>query len=115
MTSNRQIFVSFTVEGIHRWPDAKDDVAFLAAPHRHIFNIRISYQEVSNDVAVTRDELLETAKSNFNDRDWGTNSCEQVASNLAEALVGKYKRTMTVEIGTTGNEFGAYVEFPYVC
>ena len=40
MITNRNIYVKFTKEGIHCYPDAPEDVEFLKNPHRHIFHFR---------------------------------------------------------------------------
>lgn len=44
-------FVSVRVqfEGLHRWPDAPEQVAFLKNPHRHIFIITAIKQVFHND------------------------------------------------------------------
>jgi hypothetical protein len=58
MASSSMIWVTFTQEGVHRYPAAAtdpklatggwDDVSFLASPHRHIFHFKV-YLEVFHD------------------------------------------------------------------
>lgn len=58
MASNSMIWVTFTQEGVHRYPAALDDpklatgkwddVSFLGVPHRHIFHFKV-YLEVFHD------------------------------------------------------------------
>lgn len=39
------VMVSFQMEGLHSWPNAKNvfpDVAFLSDPHRHMFHFKLS-------------------------------------------------------------------------
>lgn len=110
MTPNKEIFVQFQVEAIHSWPNAEGENDFLANPQRHLFEVRVSCPANHNGTEVTRTELLETAKNTLKGGDWGTASCEAVAENLAQELVAKFSRTITVELGTSNNEFGAFVQ-----
>ena len=43
------IFVKFTREGIHCFPGAQNDVAFLRNPHRHLFHFRIDVEVFHDD------------------------------------------------------------------
>lgn len=110
MTPNKEIFAQFQVEAIHSWPNAEGENAFLANPQRHLFEVRVSCPANHNGTEVTRTELLETAKNTLKGGDWGTASCEAVAENLAQELVAKFSRAITVELGTSNNEFGAFVQ-----
>ncbi len=57
--AQRMIWVTFTREGIHRYPAAATDpklatgdeydVSFLASPHRHIFHFRVWVDVFHND------------------------------------------------------------------
>jgi hypothetical protein len=57
--AQRQIWVTFRREGIHKYPAALDDpklatgdkydVSFLGYPHRHIFHFRVSIDVWHND------------------------------------------------------------------
>lgn len=110
MTPNKEIFAQFQVEAIHSWPNAEGENAFLANPQRHLFEVRVSCPAKHNGINVTRAELLEVAKNMLKGGNWGTASCETVAENLAQELVAKFSRTITVELGTSNNEFGAFVQ-----
>ena len=44
----KNIWVTFQKEGIHKYPDAPDEVDFLRYPHRHIFHFKVQI-EVFND------------------------------------------------------------------
>ena len=58
MANSSMIWVTFTQEGVHRYPAALDnpklatgkwdDVSFLGVPHRHIFHFKV-YLEVFHD------------------------------------------------------------------
>jgi len=52
--AQRQIWVTFQKEGIHKYPAALEepklsDVSFLGYPHRHIFHFRVSIDVWHND------------------------------------------------------------------
>lgn len=110
MTPNKEIFAQFQVEAMHSWPNAAGENAFLANPQRHLFEVRVSCPAKHNGIEVTRAELLEVAKNMLKGGNWGTAGCETVAENLAQELVAKFSRTITVELGTSNNEFGAFVQ-----
>ena len=44
----KNIWVTFQKEGIHKYPDAPDEVDFLRYPHRHMFHFKVQI-EVYND------------------------------------------------------------------
>lgn len=90
-----QIIVQLTVEGIHCWPECPyDDVAFLRSPHRHIFHIRCKRVVKHNDrdVEIIRfkreiqEYLQKRFVNEFNVCDFGSMSCEQIASLLVETF-----------------------------
>jgi 6-pyruvoyl-tetrahydropterin synthase len=38
---NKRIYVTGSFNGLHHWPGAPDDVAFLRTLHRHKFGVRV--------------------------------------------------------------------------
>jgi len=58
-SAKREIWVTFTKEGVHKYPGADtdpmlatgdwDDVSFLGYPHRHIFHFRVCIEVFHND------------------------------------------------------------------
>lgn len=85
----------FEVVGIHRWPDAPDDKAFLRSPHRHKFHFEVAARASHDDREIEAIELGESCRrhiveafeirmSEFGEyqRDFGTLSCEQLARML---------------------------------
>ena len=119
--AQRQIWVTFCKEGIHRYPAAATDpalctageydVAFLASPHRHIFHFRVSIDVFHND----RDiefiqfkrwlENLYSGNNNSNgavlELDW--KSCEMIADDLYLQIAARYpNRAVTIEVSEDG-------------
>ena len=40
----KNIWVTFQKEGIHKYPDAPDEVDFLRYPHRHMFHFKVQIE-----------------------------------------------------------------------
>ena len=45
----KSIWVTFQKEGIHKYPDAPDEVEFLRYPHRHIFKFKVQIDVEHDD------------------------------------------------------------------
>lgn len=119
------IWITFQKEGIHKYPAALTDpklatgdwldVSFLGNPHRHIFHFRVELEVKHDDRDVEFIQFkreLERLYSN------GTlaldyKSCEMMARDLYEYIVGKYKeRDIVIEVSEDG-ENGCRMYFPY--
>lgn len=120
--AQRQIWVTFRKEGIHRYPAAATDpalctageydVSFLASPHRHIFHFRVSIDVFHND----RDiefiqfkrwlENLYSGSGPYNngailELDW--KSCEMIADDLYIQIADRYPgRAVVIEVSEDG-------------
>jgi hypothetical protein len=115
--AQRQIWVTFQREGIHKYPAAltdpalatgdKYDVSFLGYPHRHIFHFRVSIDVWHND----RDiefiqfkrwlEELYSEESNCLRLDY--KSCEMIADDLYVQIANRYPdRNVTIEVSEDG-------------
>ena len=115
--AQRQIWVTFRREGIHKYPAAltdpqlatgdKYDVSFLGYPHRHIFHFRVSIDVWHND----RDiefiqfkrwlEALYSGESNCLSLDY--KSCEMIADDLYLQIANRYpNRCVTIEVSEDG-------------
>lgn len=120
------IVVRTTFEGLHHYPGAPDEVAYLRQTHRHIFQVTVELEVFSDDrelefimVQHMVNEFLR-AKVDPNDGVWhmGRLSCEQVAVQIGEYLrkevSGPHDRYCKVSVFEDG-ENGAVVDFgaPY--
>lgn len=113
MITNRSIFVQFTKEGIHRYPDAPAGVEFLQHPHRHIFHFRVTVDVFHNDRDIEfilfKRELeslysVQTLQVDFK-------SCEMLAEDLIDYISKKYPgRKISVEVSEDG-ENGATLSY----
>ena len=119
--AQRQIWVTFRKEGIHRYPAAATDpalctageydVSFLASPHRHIFHFRVSIDVFHNDRDIEFIQFkrwLENLYSNNGivsnpvlELDW--KSCEMIADDLYLQIAERYpNRAVVIEVSEDG-------------
>ena len=98
----RSIWVTFTKEGIHKYPGADtdpklatgdwDDVSFLGYPHRHIFHFKVWIEVFHDDRDIEFIQFkrwLERLYSNdVVQLDY--KSCEMIADELAVTIQEKY-------------------------
>lgn len=121
--ARRMIFVTFTKEGIHKYPAAASDpalatgdeydVSFLATPHRHIFHFNVSIEVEHSDRAIEfiqfKRWLENLYKGNTLALDY--KSCEMIAEDLYDAIATRYPdRTIHIEV-SEDNENGARLTF----
>jgi hypothetical protein len=107
--SNPVIWITFGVPGIHRYPNAPDEVAYLRNEHRHIFQYKVTL-EVTHDnreveFHMLKNELTGLFKSGVVKADY--KSCEMLASDVMDYLDKKYPgRYAQVDVSEDG-ECGA--------
>jgi hypothetical protein len=120
---SRMIWVKFTKEGIHYYPEAATDpklatgdefdVSYLAHPHRHIFHFQvwISVTHNNRDIEFVQFkhwlEKLYTEKTLVLDH----RSCEMMADELYIEINKKYNwREVWIEVSEDG-ENGAFLKW----
>ena len=120
-SAKRQIWVTFSKEGIHCYPAAATDpllatgdeydVSFLANPHRHIFHFRVSIDVFHNDRDIEFIQFkrwLENLYSPTNNNSSSVleldyKSCEMIADDLYLQIAGRYPdRNITIEVSEDG-------------
>lgn len=123
MKVQRQIWVTFRKEGIHRFPAASDspglktgdwdDVSFLGFPHRHIFHFRVAIDVVHNDRDIEFIQFKRWLERLYADGTLALDykSCEMLAEELAATIRQRYpNRAMVIEVAEDG-ENGATLSF----
>ena len=109
-----RIFVTFTKEGIHCYPDAPEGVEFLKHPHRHMFHFRVEIEVFHNDrdiefILFKRE--LEALYDGEGILRLDYKSCEMMAEELLKYIQDKYpKRLIRIEVSEDG-ENGAILEW----
>lgn len=98
----KSILIKNEISGMHRWPDAPDNVGFLRNPHRHVFTI-VTEIEVRHDDRelefFTVQLKIQSHLNTTNLMDGGSTSCEQLATNVARYVIdtfGEREVTCTV-------------------
>jgi len=113
------IFVTFTIPGLHSWPEAPDESSYLRDSHRHLFHFRVemSVRGVDREVEFhqLRQDCLEMLGFHYSygplgALNFGQKSCESIALDLLEAIRAEESdRWLAVEVSEDG-ECGARVE-----
>lgn len=117
------IYVTFTKEGIHKYPAALndpklatgdwDDVSFLGYPHRHIFHFEVAIQVFHDDRDVEfiqfkrwleRLYSMDTLQLDYK-------SCEMISDDLAAQINTRYPgRKIVIKVSEDG-ENGSISEY----
>jgi len=128
--AKREIWVTFTREGIHRYPGADtdpklatggwDDVSFLGVPHRHIFHFRVSIEVFHNDRDIEFIQFKRWLERLYNDDtvhdehgpiSLDYKSCEMIADELYIKIAERYPgRSVTISVAED-NENGCQITY----
>ena len=121
--AKRSIWVTFTKEGIHKYPAAltdpalatgdEYDVSFLGYPHRHIFHFRVAVKVTHNDRDIEFIQFKRWLENLYKDNviQLDYKSCEMMSDDLFNQIVMMYPgRDVKIEISEDG-ENGAMVEY----
>lgn len=122
-SAKKKIWVTFTKEGIHCYPDAavnpllatgdEYDVSFLASPHRHIFHFRVAIDVFHDDREIEfiqfKRWLVNLYVNNTLQLDF--KSCEMISDDLYLQIASKYpNRDVWIDVSEDG-ENGSYAEY----
>tara|TARA_R110001583_G_scaffold25108_1_gene91205 strand:- start:59 stop:484 length:426 start_codon:yes stop_codon:yes gene_type:complete len=111
---NRSIWVTFQREGIHKYPDAPEEVSFLRNDHRHIFHFKVQIEVYDNDRDIEFFILKRWLESLYNEDvlQLDYKSCEMMADDLAKKIKDKYlDRWLAIDV-SEDNENGCHIEYP---
>ena len=122
-SAQRQIWVTFAKEGIHKYPAAltdpalatgdEYDVSFLGYPHRHTFHFRVWIDVWHNDRDI---EFIQFKRWLENLYSTGTvqldyKSCEMIADDLYLQIANRYPgRSVWIEVAEDG-ENGCLIKY----
>ena len=121
----RSIWVTFSKEGIHKYPGADtdpklatgdwDDVSFLGFPHRHIFHYKVWIEVFHDDRDIEFIQFKRWLIRLFDGAlDMDYKSCEMMADDLAAVIQDKYPgRYIKISVAED-NENGCEMEYPAV-
>jgi hypothetical protein len=128
--AQRQIWVTFQKEGIHKYPAAltdpmlatgdEYDVSFLGYPHRHIFHFRVWIDVWHNDRDIEFIQFKRWLENLYRPADnHNTNtvlsldfkSCEMIADDLYLQIAARYPgRSVWIEVAEDG-ENGCLIKY----
>ena len=119
----RSIWVTFSKEGIHKYPAALEDpklatgdeydVSFLGYPHRHIFHFKVWIEIYHADREIEFIQFKRWLESLYGDEiiQLDFKSCEMIADDLAEQIKVKYPgRWLKISVAED-NENGCEMEY----
>lgn len=107
------VFANAQYEGVHHYPEAPDEVAYIRQPHRHVFHVRVEV-EVFNDDREVEFIILKHQVNKYiqkhldEDGVWqmGRMSCEQVAKGIVQHLYTVVPRAKSRSWSVTVDEDG---------
>jgi hypothetical protein len=116
--AQRQIWVTFNREGIHKYPAALEDpgladVSFLGYPHRHIFHFGVSIDVFHNDRDIEFIQFKRWLESLYSNStlDLDYKSCEMIADDLYIQIANRYPgRNVTISV-SEDNENGCAITY----
>ena len=113
--AQRQIWVTFRKEGIHRYPAAATDpalctpgeydVSFLANAHRHIFHFRVAIDVFHNDRDIEFIQFKRWLENLYNQGilELDFKSCEMIADDIYIKIAERYpNRNVMIEVSEDG-------------
>lgn len=113
----RMVWVSFSKEGIHRYPAALSDprladVSFLGHPHRHIFHFKVWIEVFSNDRCIEFIQFKRWLIGLFDEcikMDY--KSCEMLSDEIADNIREEYPaRRFRISV-SEDNENGSEIDY----
>ena len=122
--ARREIWVTFTKEGVHKYPGADtdpklatggwDDVSFLGVPHRHIFHFRVCIEVFHNDRDIEFIQFKRWLQRLYSEEgvlDLDYKSCEMISDELYTHIADRYPgRSVTISVAED-NENGCQITY----
>ena len=122
--ARREIWVTFTKEGVHKYPGADtdpklatggwDDVSFLGVPHRHIFHFRVCIEVFHNDRDIEFIQFKRWMERLYSEEGvlaLDYKSCEMIADELYTHIADRYPgRSVTISVAED-NENGCTITY----
>ena len=119
----RMIWVTFTKEGIHKYPAAltdpklatgdEYDVSFLGHPHRHTFHFKVSIEVFHNDRDIEFIQFKRWLENLYKDDVLALDykSCEMIADDMYVQIATKYPARDVVISVAEDNENGCEITY----
>ena len=121
----RSIWVTFSKEGIHKYPAALEDpklatgdeydVSFLGYPHRHIFHFKVWIEIFHDDRDIEFIQFKRWLEKLYAEKtlELDYKSCEMMSDDLYEKIKERYpKRYVKISVSEDG-ENGSDIDYPW--
>lgn len=120
----RSIWITFTKEGMHKYPGADtdpklatggwDDVSFLGYPHRHTFYFKVWIEVFHNDRDIEFIQFKRWLERLYSEDvvQLDYKSCEMIADDLAATIQEKYPNRWVKISVAEDNENGCEIDYP---
>jgi len=121
----RSIWVTFTKEGIHKYPAAltdpalatgdEYDVSFLGYPHRHTFHFKVWIEVFHDDRDIEFIQFKRWLENQYRDAilQLDYKSCEMIADDLAMVINERYPERWVKISVAEDNENGCEMEWAF--
>ena len=120
---NKMIWVTFSKEGMHKYPAAltdpalatgdEYDVSFLGYPHRHIFHFKVWIGVTHNDRDIEFIQFKRWLLNLYKDATISLDfkSCEMMSDDLYDMISQRYpNREVWIEVSEDG-ENGSFIKY----
>ena len=121
--TNKMIWVTFSKEGMHKYPAAltdpalatgdEYDVSFLGYPHRHIFHFKVWIGVTHNDRDIEFIQFKRWLLNLYKDATISLDfkSCEMMSDDLYDMISQRYpNREVWIEVSEDG-ENGSFIKY----
>jgi hypothetical protein len=103
MNARKIIWVTFQRAGFHRYPNAPEDVGYLAFEHRHLFKFKVGIEVFHDDREIEFHQFLRWLESTGSMANLDYRSCEMIADDLAREIQNRYpNRDLEIEVSEDG-------------
>jgi hypothetical protein len=104
MKPQKFIWVTFQRVGYHRYPDAPEDVNYLADRHRHLFKFKVAVQVTHDNRQIEFHQFLNWLESQIGSSiELNNKSCEMLSDDIANLITAKYGDLgMIIEVSEDG-------------
>lgn len=102
-----EVIIRLEIDGFHRYPNAPEEVSFLANNHRHTFVITCAYAIIDLDrekeIFICRDEVKKYIENKYGiPAQFNDMSCEMICNDILNSFSGDWMRWCEVWEENTG-------------
>lgn len=108
------ILINTSFEGIHKYEDAPNEVAYLRDPHRHIFHVNVEMEVFHTDRELEFIMVKHELDKYINKEPFSlSSSCEKIATMICRYLLNLYGERRIICTVLEDGENGGRVYYGY--